>query len=337
MGTNDHLAAIPLDRVVPNPKQPRKEFDQTALAELAESIAQHGVIQPIEVVASGDLYVIRHGERRVRASRLAGLTEIPAVVSQTEYEDRELLIRALIENLQRQDMRPSEEGQAFQELLDQGMTLIDLGSSLGVSMAYISSRTAWLSFDPEIRAMVDRGDMPRDLRVSRALATVPEAHRLPLAQRLAGSGRLSIKGVMAAVETYHALTKPSEDKAASRRSLSVNGSANGSANAHLPANDCPKRPRNSEVRAHSLTIVYGDCDPDGPEAEMLETAARETCGLCPLFAHGLTSACHECGMTVLLRIMRRKRGEAARRDAARQSATGRDEARRGAMARGNGA
>lgn len=298
---DDHLASIPLDRVIPNPQQPRKVFEPDALRELADSIAQHGVIQPIEVtaVAGSDLFVIRHGERRVRASRMAGKDSIAAVISHAEYDDNQLLIRALIENVQRENMLPSEEGEAFQALL-LGMSMVELAAQLGRSIGYISGRISWLKFDQEIRDMVDSGDIPRDLRVSRALESVPEIHRLPLLRRLVGAGKLTIKGVLATVEAYHALA-PDEKKSRPAQS-------------EFNPQPCAKRNRAS-VRAHSLTIVYGDCDPDGPEAEMVESAAQEACRLCPLFAHGLTPACHECGMTVFLRVMRRKRRDELRREA----------------------
>jgi len=108
---------LPIGEIVPNRAQPRKQFDDEALAELAESIASHGVLQPLLVRPLTDgSYQLVAGERRWRASRMAGLTEVPVVVR--EMSDREAAELALIENLQREDLNPMEEAQGYQTLME---------------------------------------------------------------------------------------------------------------------------------------------------------------------------------------------------------------------------
>ena len=116
----DELVAnntLPLEEIVPNKEQPRKTFDETALEELAESIRQHGVLQPLLVrPLPGGGYQLVAGERRYRASRIAGLREVPVVIR--ELSDVETMEIAIIENLQREDLNPIEEAEGLQALID---------------------------------------------------------------------------------------------------------------------------------------------------------------------------------------------------------------------------
>ncbi|HEX8025679.1 MAG TPA: ParB/RepB/Spo0J family partition protein, partial [Candidatus Limnocylindrales bacterium] len=107
---------IPLDRLAPNPRQPRERMDDAALETLAASIREHGVIQPILVVETIDGYQLVAGERRVRAARMAGLDRVPAVVRQ--LADHQQLELALVENLQREDLDPIESARAYRSLID---------------------------------------------------------------------------------------------------------------------------------------------------------------------------------------------------------------------------
>ena len=109
--------SLPISQVQPGLNQPRKRFDQDALADLAESIRVHGIIQPLIVQKKDDFYTIIAGERRWRAARLAGLTEIPVIIK--DYTPMESMEIALIENLQREDLNPIEEAIAFQKLIDE--------------------------------------------------------------------------------------------------------------------------------------------------------------------------------------------------------------------------
>lgn len=150
---------VRIDEIEPNRDQPRKEFESGALAELAESIAQHGVLQPLllrPMVSGG--YRIVAGERRWRASRMAGLQEVPAVVR--EMTDGEEMLFALIENLQREDLSPLEEAKGYQQLIDiQGMTQEEAATAVGKSRPAVANALRLLNLPEDIQAMVERGEL----------------------------------------------------------------------------------------------------------------------------------------------------------------------------------
>jgi ParB family chromosome partitioning protein len=181
---------IPVDKILPNPEQPRVTFDPRKLQGLANSIARLGVIEPIVVEEAADGYYILHaGERRVRASRLVGLSEIPAqiVPPANGAGPKDRLLRALVENIQREDMNPVEEARAYQVLRDrEGMSIAAIAATCGVSQGRVDARLALLELEPEIQELVAAGKLPRDQKVTRALLTIPEPEaRLKLAAVLA--------------------------------------------------------------------------------------------------------------------------------------------------------
>ena len=131
------VTEIDISTVFANPNQPRKAFDETALRELADSIAKHGVIMPIIVNKSGDRYMIIAGERRYRASKLAGLKKVPVIIK--NYNERQIKEISLIENLQREDLNPIEAANPMRSLMtDYGLTQEDLAECLNVSISAIS-------------------------------------------------------------------------------------------------------------------------------------------------------------------------------------------------------
>lgn len=153
------LPQVPLDQIAPMPGQPRSKMDADALAELAESIKAHGVIQPIIVVARRDAapddpvrYQLVCGERRWRASRMAGLDAVPAIVR--DYDADEAAVLALLENLQRADLTPLEEAEYLAQLKQKyGWTEEGLGEKLGKTRDYIHMRTRLLNLAPDLLAV----------------------------------------------------------------------------------------------------------------------------------------------------------------------------------------
>ena len=160
-GEENHLgfAVIPIDRVSANPHQPRSMFDEEALASLAASIVEVGVLQPIIVrEAEEGSYTLVAGERRWRAARKVGLTEIPAIIR--ESDDRSLLTEALVENLQREDLSALEEATAYQELLeDFGLTHEDVGNRVGKSRSAITDSLRLLQLPAAIQGKLERGEL----------------------------------------------------------------------------------------------------------------------------------------------------------------------------------
>ena len=153
---DDSLRTLKLRDVEPNPNQPRREFDPAALEELAESIRQNGIITPITVRKVDDRYQIIAGERRWRASRMAGLEDIPAYV--LEVDEREAYQYALVENLQRQDLNPIEEALGYRRLMDDyGYSQEKAGEKVGRSRPYITNALRLLSLPQLICDMIASG------------------------------------------------------------------------------------------------------------------------------------------------------------------------------------
>src|SRR5215207_6766387 len=147
---------IALDRITENPRQPRTTMEPAALATLAASIREHGVIQPILVTETIDGYQLVAGERRVRAARMAGLERIPAVIRQ--LADREQLELALVENLQREDLDPLESARAYQALIDDfGFTQDRLAERVGRARSTVANTLRLLELHPTIQAAVASG------------------------------------------------------------------------------------------------------------------------------------------------------------------------------------
>lgn len=149
----EEITMVKLDELRSNPYQPRKVFEQKALEELAASIKEHGVFQPIIIKNSIKGYEIIAGERRVKASQLAGLTEIPAIIR--DFTDTEMMEIALLENLQREDLNAIEESMAYEKLLTSlSLTQDELAKRLGKSRSHITNMLGLLSLPEEIKNML---------------------------------------------------------------------------------------------------------------------------------------------------------------------------------------
>jgi ParB family chromosome partitioning protein len=188
---------LPLDRITPNPRQPREHFDPDALAELVTSIKEVGLLQPVVVREVGDdRYELIMGERRFRASREAGLKAIPAIVRDTP--DDALLRDALLENLHRQQLNPLEEAAAYQQLLDDfGTTHEELAAKIGRSRSQVTNTIRLLNLPPTVQKRVAAGVLTAGH--ARALLGLAEAEAQErLATRIVAEG-LSVRAVEEAV------------------------------------------------------------------------------------------------------------------------------------------
>ena len=152
------IVELDLDKVYPNPDQPRKIFDEDKLMDLAESIKEHGVLQPILVAPRGDKYMIIAGERRYRATQRAGLDKIPALVREMEAE--QVMELALIENVQRDDLTPIEEARAYDLLMQKfGYTQEKLAKRMGKSRSAIANIVRLLALPEDVQQMVQDGKL----------------------------------------------------------------------------------------------------------------------------------------------------------------------------------
>ncbi|WP_106450468.1 ParB/RepB/Spo0J family partition protein [Trichococcus alkaliphilus] len=153
----EKVQEITLDEIRPNPYQPRKTFDDSTLRELADSIMLNGVIQPVILRQSSVKgYEIIAGERRVRASRLAGKTTIPAIVR--EFDETAMIEVAILENLQREDLTPLEEAEGYQTLMNKlNLTQVDVAQRLGKSRPYIANHLRLLNLPQDVKRMLQEG------------------------------------------------------------------------------------------------------------------------------------------------------------------------------------
>ena len=203
------LTEVDIDLIRPNPNQPRKHFDEDALNELADSIKKHGLIMPIVVNEMQDgKYMIIAGERRYRASRIAGKTKIPVVVS--EYDERQIKEISLIENLQREDLNPIEAATAMKQLMDEyHLTQEELAERIGKSRPAVTNTLRLLSLSPEVIPLVAAGKLSAGH--ARALITLPADAQLKLAQDAIKDG-LSVRDIERSVRDYFSTPDELADK-----------------------------------------------------------------------------------------------------------------------------
>jgi len=195
------LLEVPVSAILPNKRQPRKDFPEEGLAALARSIREVGVLQPVVVRRRNGGFELVAGERRLRAARLAGLATIPAIVR--EGDDTESLREALIENLHREDLGPLEMASAFQELLeDLGVTQETVAERLGWSRAHVANTIRLLSLPGDVQGLL--ADQRIQAGHARALLGLPDDEaRSTLALRAAAEG-LSVRQVEDIVRNYSA-------------------------------------------------------------------------------------------------------------------------------------
>ena len=188
---NSPYKLLPIHKVEPNPDQPRRDFDEEELQALAESISIHGVIQPLTVRETGTgYYQIIAGERRWRASRMAGLAEVPVVI--VEADDKKAMELALIENLQRQDLNPVEEALGYQSLLETyGMTQEEAAGRVGKSRPAVANALRLLNLSPNVLEMVRNGELTAG-HARAVLVLKDERKQQQAAQRICALG-LSVR------------------------------------------------------------------------------------------------------------------------------------------------
>ena len=177
---------IKISEIRPNPYQPRKTFDEAALKELAESIKERGVFQPVLVRKSLKGYELIAGERRMKASKMAGLKEIPAVV--LDFNDADMMEVSLLENIQREDLTPIEEAQGYEQIIKKlGYTQDELAKRISKSRAYISNTLRLLKLPNKVKDMVNKGQL--SYGHARALLSINDEDKiLELADRFVREG-----------------------------------------------------------------------------------------------------------------------------------------------------
>ena len=196
---------VELDSIVPGPMQPRTSFDEASLQGLAESIRAHGIVQPLLVRRRGDGYELIAGERRWRAAKLAGLSRVPIVIK--DVPDESLLEIALIENIQREDLNPIEEAQAYKKLIENvGLTQEALASRVGRDRSYITNYLRLLRLPEDLQQLVKQGRLSTGHARTLLALTQPDVQRRVARQII--DGGLSVRA------TEHLVHKVIEQKPA---------------------------------------------------------------------------------------------------------------------------
>ena len=198
---NDEVVQLYLDDIIPNRFQPREVFDEKALKELAVSIKEHGVIQPIIVRKVNDKYEIIAGERRYKASALAGLTKIPAIIR--NLDDKESSKVALLENLQRKNLTPIEEARTYQKILEiDEMTQEELAKTMGKSQSAVANKLRLLSLPDEVQESLLKEQISE--RHARALLNIPEPQKQTDMLRKIISNKMSVRAVEEEIKQTYA-------------------------------------------------------------------------------------------------------------------------------------
>ncbi|MDX1581029.1 MAG: ParB/RepB/Spo0J family partition protein [Alphaproteobacteria bacterium] len=207
---DEQVRKIPLDEIEPGRFQPRTEMDEIALQELAASIKAQGVVQPIVVrpLDGGPRFELVAGERRWRASRLAGLSEIPALVR--DLPDQTVLAVGLIENIQREGLNPLDEAQALRRLIDEcGLTHEQCAEAVGRSRASVTNLLRLVNLDPDVQDMLREGEI--EMGHARALLGLPVELQAATAAKIQSRG-LNVRQAEALVRSMNAPPAPKVEK-----------------------------------------------------------------------------------------------------------------------------
>lgn len=201
---------VDINKIQPNPNQPRTHFNETLLQELSESIRENGVLQPLLVRKKGQKYEIIAGERRYQASKLAGIEKLPVIIK--DVDDQKMLELALIENLQRSDLNPIEEAKGYKQLLkESGMTQEALSRAVSKSRSAITNSLRLLDLPDEVQQFLFDGKMTAGH--ARAILAVPyEEARIRLAQKVVDEG-LSVRATENLAPLFSVGDEPKKPKA----------------------------------------------------------------------------------------------------------------------------
>ena len=203
------ISYININDIKPNEGQPRKTFDEEKIGELADSIQEHGLIQPIVLRKAAKGYEIVAGERRWRACRKAGLKEVPCIIK--ELTDEENMLIAIIENMQREDLNPIEEAEGLNQMIvTYGLTQAEVSKSVGKSRPYITNVLRLLKLPEEVRALVSDGELSAGH--ARAIAGVSgKAAQIKIAEKIVKEG-LSVRETEKLIKELDAPAKPAKRK-----------------------------------------------------------------------------------------------------------------------------
>lgn len=199
----DQLMEIPVEKIRPNPYQPRVQFPEESLVELAKSIEEVGILQPLIVKSVAEGYELVSGERRLRAAKIAKMETVPAIVRELDEKSQAQI--AIIENVQREGLNPIEEGRAYRQMMDSyGITQAELGEFIGKSRAYVGNTMRLLQLDPRVIAYLEEGKL--SVSQGKNLLSLPIEKQYPAAQKIV-EGKLTVRKASETVLRRRTLTQ----------------------------------------------------------------------------------------------------------------------------------
>jgi len=281
------MTKIAVNKILPNPEQPRKRFDKAELQELADSMLENGLVQAITVEAMNGDYILHDGERRWRAAKLLGWTKIEANVQPplngTGRSDR--LVRAMVANLQRADLDPIEEARAYRKILDElGMNKSEISRKTGKNLNLVDGRLKLLELPEPVQELIAWKRLHSDRRLAEALLEIPDsAAQVKAAERLAASGASLKQAIIACEKVAQAIREQS--RIVGTPALEIAG---------------------QRVRVKRLPPLRWDMLRQlrqVPPWTVVVQAAKETCVACPLRSMASEKTCGDCPAVELLRRM----------------------------------
>lgn len=286
---------IDIKKIFPNPEQPRKDFDAIELESLAESIRQHGLINPISLEGplDGDIYILVDGERRVRAAKLAGLEEIEASIRAPMNGNgpRERLTLALVANLQRADMNPIDEAEGYQHMRELGYSVEHIANLTGVNKSNINMKLGFLTLPREIQTLIAQHQLPINSQVTAALKSLPEDRQVSMARSLAAKNS-TIKTIIGICKRISNASRAGFDRPIARG----------------------KTPMSVLAQRYSEPVETGHWNMVDQVKALelsgeLKQAAQETCEDCALYEDASERVCRDCPGVALLRRLAKKTGK----------------------------
>jgi ParB family chromosome partitioning protein len=290
MKATNKLLDIPIIKIRTG-RNPRKTFHEESLRELADSIREHGLTEPIVVEPDGKGYILVAGERRLRATKLAGLVTIPSIVrASSNHNGRERFVLSIVENEQREDMNQMDRAEAYQSLRDEfGMSVSKIAQKVGRNVQVIYNFLLLTKLDDQIKELLRAGWL-KDARLANALLTIPDADtRVNLAKRLYAN-KVSLKGCLAACARTSEMLMVAPRRAGRPSMKGTPALALAAEQSRVDADETHAPPR------WNLLKQMGKA----PEWSMVAASANETCVACPLKDIASPINCKDCGAVYLL-------------------------------------
>lgn len=214
--SKNDIAEIKISDIRSNPYQPRKTFDETTLQELADSIKEHGIIEPVIVKKAIKGYELVAGERRTKAAKLAGLETIPAIIK--DFNDQEMMEIALIENIQREDLNPIDEANAYQKIIELGhLTQEEFAKKFGKSRSHVTNMLGLLKLPFSVKGLVEKKEL--SMGHARALSKIEDADKIKQLAEKVITNNMSVRELEAEIQETKIPKREQQDRSHETKSI----------------------------------------------------------------------------------------------------------------------